>query len=165
MIEQIGNKLVLTFPTADSAQTFSIFLASLLQPASQSPSQSPDLSEEQSHVQNASSELPSEALPIPAEIPAFPEPSPFRSQHVVLTPERQEELFNRRQQGMTTHQRVLRAQTTLRDGVLPFSKPGQMPEPSGQPSPRIRAQKEGGFADGVPVARPQARHSRREKAG
>ena len=49
----------------------------------------------------------------------------------------------------TPRQRLLRAQTTLRDGMLPFSRPtDQAPRPSAQPSPRMRAQAEGGFADG-----------------
>ena len=120
MIEQHNNQITLTFPTEASATTFAAFLATLLQ----NPNQS--------------------ATPDPASAVS----SGQRSQHTVLTDDRLEALFNQRRQGQTAHQRVLRAQTTLRDGVLPFSKPGEMPAPSGQPSPRQKAQQEGTFADG-----------------
>ena len=119
MIEQHNNQLILTFPTEASATTFAAFLATLLQ----NPNATPD--------------------------PALDVSSGQRSQHTVLTDDRLEALFNQRQQGQTAHQRVLRAQTTLRDGVLPFSKPGEMPAPSGQPSPRQKAAQEGTFADGA----------------
>ena len=125
MIEQHNNQLILTFPTEASATTFAAFLATLLQTPSQTPSQ------------NATPD------------PALDVSSGQRSQHTVLTDDRLEALFNQRQQGQTAHQRVLRAQTTLRDGVLPFSKPGEMPAPSGQPSPRQKAAQEGTFADGA----------------
>ena len=110
MIEQ-QEQLILTFPTEASATTFAAFLATLLQTPNQSAT--PD--------------------------PASDVSSGQRSRHTVLTDDRLEALFNQRQQGQTAHQRVLRAQTTLRDGVLPFSKPGEMPPPSGQPSPRQKA--------------------------
>lgn len=130
MIEQNQNKLTLTFPTVESATTFAVFLGSLLQ-TSQPNESSVHPSEDQ------------QSLPTPDSL------EPSRSRHVVLTPERQEQLFNQRQQGQSTRQRLLRAQTTLRDGVLPFSKPGQeAPQPSGQPSPRQKAALVGGFADG-----------------
>ena len=122
MIEQHSNQLILTFPTEASATTFAAFLATLLQ----TPNATPD----------------------PASVVSS-EPLSGRSQHTVLTDDRLEALFNQRQQGQTAHQRVLRAQTTLRDGVLPFSKPGEMPAPSGQPSPRQKAAQEGTFADGA----------------
>ena len=119
MIEQHNNQLILTFPTEASATTFAAFLATLLQNSNATPD------------------------------PASAVSSGQRSQHTVLTDDRLEALFNQRQQGQTAHQRVLRAQTTLRDGVLPFSKPGEMPAPSGQPSPRQKAAQEGTFADGA----------------
>ena len=128
MIEQNQNKLVLTFPTTESATTFAAFLQSLF-------NQPVEISEQPFDRSQASPQ---------------DSPEPNRSRHVVLTPERQEQLFNQRQEGMTTHQRLLRAQTTLRDGVLPFSKPGQAaPRPTGQASPRQKAALEGTFADGV----------------
>jgi hypothetical protein len=142
MIEQNLNKLILTFPTADSATTFAVFLQSLLTvSASPQPSQST----------HEISEPPFEQSPEPTQVPPSTpvSPEPRRSRHAVLTEERQEQLFNQRQAGQTQHQRQLRAQTTLRDGVLPFSKPGAQPQPSGQPSPRQRAQQEGTFADGA----------------
>ena len=134
MIAQHDNQLVLTFPSAASATTFALFLQSLLSPQGQ----------------EISSPLSEPLLP---EIPASPEraPSPvdlFRSRHTVLTPERQDQLAEQRANGMTERQRLLRAQTTLRDGVLPFSKPGEVPKPTGQLSPRMKAQVEGMFADG-----------------
>ena len=127
MIEQHNNQLILTFPTEASATTFAAFLETLLQTPNQIPSQTPNQ----------------------PEVPASDVSSGQRSQHTVLTDDRLEALFNQRQQGQTAHQRVLRAQTTLRDGVLPFSKPGEMPAPSGQPSPRQKAAQEGTFADGA----------------
>lgn len=87
-------------------------------------------------------------------IPASPEQN--RSRHVLLTDERLEQLSHQRTSGQTSHQRLLRAQATLRDGTLPFSKPGQAPQPSGQVSPRQRAQAEGGFADGAAPVGPKA---------
>ena len=135
MIEQHNNQLILTFPSEASATTFSAFLRSLLSPEHATsvppsglfPDNHPPVSQEQ--------EL------SPAQL--------FRSRHTVLTPERQDQIFNQRQAGQGAHQRLLRAQTTLRDGVLPFSKPGEMPPPSGQPSPRQKAAQEGTFADGA----------------
>ena len=143
MIEQDLNKLILTFPTPDSATTFAAFLQSLLQA---------------SQVVLVPSSPPSGQLPVLAVDSLSPSPmetedflEPRRSRHTVLTEERQEQLFNQRQQGQTQRQRLLRAQTTLRDGVLPFSRPDQAaPQSTGQPSPRIKAQAEGGFADGLP---------------
>jgi hypothetical protein len=144
MIEQSGNKLILTFPTADSATTFANFLQSLfrispLDPAISSPPFEPSL--------ESPGEIP--VLDSPElESSLFPD-QPQRLPHTVLTPERQDAIASQRANGLTTHQRLLRAQTTLRDGVLPFSRPGQAPPPTGQPSPRIKAQQEGTFADGV----------------
>jgi len=158
MIEQNLNKLILTFPTADSATTFAVFLQSLLT-VSASPLRSPDPQQSSQFAPGIFEppfepfqEAPSSALslPLPPSTPVSPEPR--RSRHTVLTPERQEQLFNQRQSGQTAHDRLLRAQSTLRDGVLPFSKPGAQPQPSGQPSPRQRAQQEGTFADGLPQA-------------
>lgn len=129
MIEQHQNQLILTFPTADSATTFAAFLQTLLQSSSPEP---------------AIFGLPSD----PLQETLQDSQEPRRSQHTVLTDERLEHLSRQREQGSTMHQRLLRAQTTLRDGVLPFSKPGEAPQPTNQPSPRQRAQAEGGFADG-----------------
>ena len=122
MIEQQGSKLVFTFPTPDSATTFAAFLATLLQP---SPSEAPA----SDVVSVPPSELSPEIMPAadPDQIQDSPEHAPFRSRRTILTPERQDQLFNQRQSGQTAHDRLLRAQTTLRDGVLPFSRPGQAP--------------------------------------
>ena len=139
MIEQSSNKLILTFPTADSATIFANFLQSLLT-VTASPQSSPLALASSSPPSGSSPELPS---------PDFPELA--RSRRTVLTEERQEALFNQRQAGMSANQRLLRAQATLRDGVLPFSKPGETPRSSGQLSPRIKAQQEGTFADGAPA--------------
>ena len=146
MIEQIANKLVLTFPTPDSATTFANFLQSLVT-ITASPQQ-PSLPAPGTFGLpfEPSQEIRPVQAPDPTETPAFL--APARSRHTVLTPERQDQIFLQRASGQTAHDRLLRAQTTLRDGVLPFSRPGQVPQPSGQPSPRIRAQTEGGFADG-----------------
>jgi hypothetical protein len=151
MIEQQGSKLTLTFPSKASATTFAAFLATLLQP---SPSEAPA----SDVVSVPPSELSPEIMPAAGQGPILdsPEPVSFRSRRIVLTPERQDQLFNQRQSGQTAHDRLLRAQTTLRDGVLPFSRPGQAPQPTGQPSPRQRAAAEGGFADGVPGVWPEA---------
>ena len=131
MIEQNNNSLTISFPSPEAARAFHLFLQSLLQGP-------------------GSSEPPS------ALLPPSPQDSlePRRSQHVVLTEERQEQLFNQRAQGLSARQRIQNAQTTLRDGVLPFSKPGEAPAPSGQTSPRMR----GVFADGAaqPPALPAA---------
>lgn len=135
MIEQNNNQLILTFPTADSATTFAAFLRSLF---NLSPGAEP------AAVSSPASGL----LPVPLPTPTPDSPEPVRSRHAVLTPERQDQLFNQRQQGETSHQRILRAQTVLRDGALPFRALQQAPRPSGQASPRMRAQAEGGFADG-----------------
>jgi len=138
MLEQNGQILTLTFPTVDSATTFAAFLATLLQ-STNSPAP-------------AISSPPSGQLPDPAQPPIQDSLEPRRSRHTVLTEERMDQIANQRAQGLTTHQRLLRAQSTLRDGVLPFSKPGQVPQSTGQPSPRMRAQTEGTFADGLPQA-------------
>jgi hypothetical protein len=127
MIEQRENQLVLSFPTPEAARVFAQFLTSQSQPLAPETSEPPS------------------------------EPSQQRSHHVLLTDDRLEQLSNQRAQGLTAHQRLLRAQSSLRDGVLPFSKPGQAPQPTNQSSPRMRAQQEGGFADGGAVAvRPTA---------
>ena len=123
MIEQLNNQLLISFPTPEEAATFAKVLELLFKMSAASQNAIPD--------------------------PASDVSSGQRSQHTVLTDDRLEALFNQRQQGQTAHQRVLRAQTTLRDGVLPFSKPGEMPAPSGQPSPRQKAAQEGTFADGA----------------
>lgn len=134
MIEQQQNRLTLTFPTEESATTFAAFLRSLFSPAALETSEPPF------------------GLP-PEPQPQTPDSlAPARSRRTVLTDDRLEQLSQQRAQGLTAHQRLLRAQATLRDGVLPFSKPGQVPAPTGQDSPRIRAQQEGGFADGQPGA-------------
>lgn len=125
MIEQNNSSLLISFQTTEEATAFAQFLQTLLVPGTYAP---------------------------PSESPLQDSPAPNYSRHVLLTPERQEQLFNQRQNGQSTHQRILRAQTTLRDGVLPFSKPGQTPAPSGQTSPRMKAQQQGGFADGSPEA-------------
>lgn len=135
MIEQQNNLLLISFPSPEAAASFKaplealLRLTNLLEPAifvplsGQSPQSLPD------------------------------SPEPYHSRHVLLTDERLEALSRQRESGQTRHQRLLRAQTALRDGALPFSKPGQQaPAPSGQPSPRIKAQAEGGFADGAPEA-------------
>ena len=147
MIEQRENQLILTFPNKDSATTFATFLATLLQRQPAHDSSEPP------------SDLPQPLLP---EIPVSLEPGPlpaqmFRSKHTVLTDERLEALSRQREQGLTQHQREIRAQTTLRDGVLPFSKPGETPAPSGQASPRQKAQKDGGFADGAALPEAERR--------
>jgi hypothetical protein len=173
MIEQVNNILMLTFPTADSATTFAIFLQSLVTITS-SPQPSQPASEISSQPSESSPETKQAEAPDPiaaSSIQVFPEPKPSpdmplwpqRSRHTVLTPERQDQIANQRAAGMTTRQRLLRAQTTLRDGVLPFSRPGQtVPQPTGQPSPRQKAALEGGFADGAPeVRRPLAPEARR----
>ena len=142
MITQQQNVLTLTFPTTDSATTFATFLKALFQPSEESAISSPPSGLSPALDRSTSPILSS---PQPSILDSLEQK---RSQHTVLTDERLEALFNQRQQGQTQHQRLLRAQTTLRDGVLPFSKPGETPAPSGQPSPRQRAQQEGGFADG-----------------
>ena len=143
MIEQNGQILTLTFPTVDSATTFAAFLATLLQPTSLPA--------------NGTFDPPSGQLPVAesdqlSQMPTQASPEPGRSRHTVLTDERLDQLFNQRQNGMTAHQQLLRAQTTLRDGTLPFKQLSTAPPASGQPSPRMKAQQEGGFADGGAVA-------------
>lgn len=128
MIEQKENQLLLTFPSPEAAAAFAQYLSTLTQP--------PPLSASEPSPPSASSP------------PADPLDSLPRSRHILLTPDRQEAIFNQRAAGMTTHQRLLRAQTTLRDGELPFRQLPTPPPPSGQPSPRLRAAQEGGFADG-----------------
>ena len=148
MIEQQSNKLILTFPTPDSATIFANFLQSLLT-VTASPQPSPS-------GESVNSGPLSEPRPESAPAADSPAPELFRPRHVVLTPERQDQIFNQRQSGQSVHQRLLRAQTTLRDGVLPFRRVDQPPPPSGQPSPRQKAQQEGGFADGVAGVWPEA---------
>ena len=135
MIEQHNNQLVVTLPTSEAAAAFSQFLATLFQP--HAPSGGAGNSEPLSAQSPAGG---SASQPSP--------PPPFRSRHTVLTPERQDAIANQRASGQSANQRLLRAQTTLRDGVLPFSRPGSPPPPTNQPSPRQRAAAEGGFADG-----------------
>ena len=139
MIEQQGSQLILTFPSEQAAAAFATFLRSLMLDRLASATSSPASAPPDSDSGQSAASPPS---------PTLPTLPPSRSQHTVLTEERQEALFNQRAEGQTQHQRLLRAQTTLRDGVLPFSRPGDQPQPTGQPSPRIRAAQEGGFADG-----------------
>jgi hypothetical protein len=157
MIEQQGNKLVLTFQSDQAATAFAQFLSTLLtlpgcRPGREGPGQ-PSQAGQTAPLASATSSPPSapslETMPArdPDQTSSQP-PSLLLSRHAVLTPERQDQLFLSRQSGQTAHQRLLRAQTTLRDGVLPFSRPGEPPPPSGQPSPRQRAAQQGGFADG-----------------
>jgi hypothetical protein len=140
MIEQTNNTLTLTFPSEQAATQAKRWMEMAVVPWLPIVSQGPEIS------------LPPSGPAQPTDpllTPASPEPVPSRSRHTVLTPERQEQLFNQRQSGQTAHQRLLRAQTTLRDGTLPFSRPAsQPPSPTGQDSPRQRAAAEGGFADG-----------------
>ena len=124
MIEQQGTQLLISFPTSEEAQTFARVLDLLFK-------------------MQISPHEPAISGP-PSESPQPDSPEPVRSHRVLLTPERQEQLFNQRQQGQSARQRIQNAQTTLRDGVLPFSKPGEAPRPTSQPSPRMR----GVFADG-----------------
>jgi hypothetical protein len=141
MIEQHDSSLTISFPSPEAAAAFKGYLETLIALVKVVPSLL----------------APDSSVP-PSENPQLDSPAPTRSQHVVLTPERQEQLFNQRQNGQSTRQRIQNAQTTLRDGVLPFSRPGETPAPSGQQSPRQRALAEGGFADGAaqPLAlRPQ----------
>jgi hypothetical protein len=139
MIEQRENQLVLSFPTPEAARAFAQFLTTLV------------------NLHDPGISVPPSGLfPEIPQVSQEPELSPaqlFRSRHTVLTPERQDQIFNQRQAGQGAHQRLLRAQTTLRDGVLPFSKPGSVPQPTGQPSPRQKAAAEGTFADGAPEGR------------
>jgi len=124
MIEQNQNQLIMTFPTEQAATDFKTWM------------------------QMAA--LPWLPLNLPVESPPS-EPSPEmggKSRHVMLTPERQDQLTQQRLQGQTAHQRLVKAQTMLRDGTLPFKQLPEAPQPSSQPSPRIKAQQEGGFADG-----------------
>ena len=154
MIEQQANRITLTFPTPDSATTFATFLQSLL-----TVTASPQLSQPGAAISSPPFESPLGIKLAPGQPPTQGSPElkpsllpdqPQRLPHTVLTPERQDAIANQRANGLTTHQRLLRAQTTLRDGVLPFSRPGQAPPPTGQPSPRQKAALEGGFADGQP---------------
>jgi len=125
MIEQNNSSLTISFQSPEAATAFAQFLQTLLVPGTYAP---------------------------PSESPQLDSPAPNYSRHVLLTPERQEQLFNQRQNGLTARQRIQNAQTTLRDGVLPFSKPGEVPRPTSQSSPRMKAQQEGGFADGAPTS-------------
>ena len=138
MIEQHENQLLLSFPTPETARAFAQFLTTLVNlrgPETSEPLSGPSPALESSG-----------AVQPPSPIPDSLEHA--RSRHTVLTEERQAQLAAQREQGLTAHQRQLRAQTTLRDGVLPFKQLDQAPPPSSQPSPRQRAQQEGGFADG-----------------
>ena len=165
MIEQRENQLLISFPTVEAASQALRWMEVAVLPwlplVSQSASPvglgsaatSSQPSEPSQETKPAPDPGPTEPLPPP--IPASLEPEPSRSRHVVLTPERQDQLYQQRQSGQTAHQRLLRAQTTLRDGVLPFSRPGQPPPPSGQSSPRQKAALEGGFADGAPEPAPR----------
>lgn len=144
MIEQQNNLLLISFPSPEAATQAKRWMEVAVLPWLPMVSQpAPDSSVPPS-VQPQEQQLPT---------PAFPEQN--RSRHVLLTDERLEQLSHQRTSGQTSHQRLLRAQTTLRDGTLPFSKPGQAPQPSGQASPRQRAQAEGGFADGALAVRPR----------
>lgn len=133
MIEQQDEKLILTFPSAELARLAfrcietALGMWSMLRASTEAPKSAPG------------SAPPSEPSP-PSES--------SKPRHLVLTPERQDGIFNERTQGMTAHQRMLRAQATLRDGAMPFRQLASAPSPSGQSSPRLRAQQEGGFADG-----------------
>ena len=153
MIEQQDRKLILTFPTPDSATTFATFLQSLFQISQPGTAISSPPFESSPEIKSALDQPPTQGSPEPE--PSLLPDQPQRLPHTVLTPERQDAIANQRSQGLTTHQRLLRAQTTLRDGVLPFSRPGEQPPPSGQPSPRQKAQQEGGFADGQPGVKPE----------
>jgi hypothetical protein len=157
MIEQRDNQLVMTFANEQQAISFKNYLetlmalvkvANLLEPGTSAPS---------SELLQGSSQQP----PSPPTAPPLPSDPPH-SRHTVLTPERQDALARQRELGLTSRQRLLRAQTTLRDGTLPFSRPtDQPPPPSSQESPRIRAARQGGFADGAPAAGPIARPAAR----
>jgi len=136
MIEQRDSQLILTFPSEESAAAFAQFLQSLLASATSAPS----------------SESPLVTDPLPSPLPST---DLSHSRHTVLTPERQDALSRQRELGLTSRQRLLRAQTTLTDGVLPFRNLEMPPEPSGQESPRIRAARQGGFADGAPEPAPR----------
>ena len=153
MIEQQANKITLTFPTPDSATTFAAFLQSLFQISPLDPAISSPPFESFPETKSVPVQPPTLASLelVPSLLPDQPQCLP----HTVLTSERQDAIANQRSQGLTTHQRLLRAQTTLRDGVLSFSRPGEQPPPSGQPSPRQKAALEGGFADGQPGVRPE----------
>ena len=153
MIEQQDRKLILTFPTPDSATTFATFLQSLFQISQPGAAISSPPFESSPEIKSALDQPPTQGSlePEPSLLPDQPQRLP----HTVLTPERQDAIANQRANGLTTHQRLLRAQTTLRDGVLPFSRPGQAPPPTGQPSPRQKAALEGGFADGQPGVKPE----------
>jgi len=128
MIEQQNNLLLISFPTPEAAASFKELLEALLRLTNQSAP--------------ASSEPPSDQSP--------------HSRHTVLTDERLAQLSNQREQGQTRHQRLLKAQTTLRDGTLPFKQLSTVPLASGQPSPRQKAQQVGGFADGAAPVGPKA---------
>jgi hypothetical protein len=149
MIEQRDNQLLLTFPNPEAARVFAQFLATLKtltnfqEPATSAP---PSASSPPASQSASNEEI---QPPQPPQPPQPSSPPPPRSRHTILTDERLESLYRQREQSLTQHQRLLKAQTTLRDGVLPFSKPGETPPPSGQPSPRLKALEEGGFADGA----------------
>jgi hypothetical protein len=138
MIEQRDNQLLLTFPSPAAARAFAQFLQTVLPVSPASPAEAAEASATYSPV-SESGQQQGQLHP----------PSPFLPpRHVILTEERQAALSLQRELGQTSRQRQLRAQTTLRDGVLPFRKLEGTPPPSGQVSPRLRAQQEGGFADG-----------------
>ena len=144
MIEQHGNRLTISFPDETAATAFSQFLSAFFRPV---PTTGP--------LAMGDPLQPAPEISVPPSEPS----QVMHSRHTVLTPEREEALFNQRQAGQTASQRLLRAQTTLRDGVLPFSRPGEVPQSTGQPSPRIKAAAEGGFADGS-GAEPEAERKR-----
>jgi hypothetical protein len=145
MIEQQNNLLLISFPTPEAAAQAKRWMEVAVLPWL------PMVSRPASEISGPPFD------PSPPPLPASPEP--VRSRHVVLTDERLEQLSKQRESGQTRHQRLLKAQATLRDGTLPFRVLEQPPQPSGQASPREKAQREGGFADGLPQAaalRPQA---------
>ena len=125
MIEQRDNQLLISFPSPEEAATFAKVLELLFKMKNQN--------------EPASSDPLFESRPQDSQ-------EPNRSRHTVLTDDRLEQLSRQRESGQTQHQRLLRAQSTLRDGVLPFSKPGETPQSTGQMSPRMK----GVFADGEP---------------
>jgi len=147
MIEQRENQLLISFPTSEAAQTFAQFLSTLIQSQECRPDHPTPSPVDQ--PASATSLQPSAACPAEELVnQSVPSPLTTRFQHTVLTEERQEVLYNQRAEGQTERQRLLRAQATLRDGALPFRKLSSIPPPSGQTSPRIKAQQSGGFADG-----------------
>jgi hypothetical protein len=150
MIEQRENQLVLSFPTPEAARAFAQFLTTLT-----------DLREPDNSVPPSGQSPESASQP---STPDSPAPEPSQSRRVLLTDERLAELSAARESGSTRHQRIVRAQTMLRDGTLPFKQLSTAPSASGQASPRERAQREGGFADGAAPVEPKAPQLGRPKA-